>query len=73
MKRMGCGSEPCSCGNSQETRDAHRGIDGAEQGHDWKQHECLNEHNNVANALLFSLAPAASPLICKGRSDKEVI
>ena len=58
----------------------------AEQGHDWNEkfgfkverpakveYAWLQEKINVANALLFSLTPAASQLICKGRSYKEVI
>ena len=83
MKRKDCDSEPGSLGNSQH---ANRGIDGLELGHDWNeqfgfkverptktQYESLKEQINVANALLFSLTPAAPHLICQGRSYKEVI
>ena len=60
MKRKASSSEPCSTGDSQETRP------GLEQGHDWNdqfgfrveragkvQYEWLKERINVANALLF--------------------
>ena len=78
MKRKDCDSELSSIGNSA--------VGGVEQGHDWNEqfdfkierpakveYEWMKEKINVANALLFSLTPAASQLICKGRSYKEVI
>ena len=86
MKRKGCDSEHSSCGHAQETQYANRGIDGVGQGHGWHeqfgfkvarlttvQYEWLKEPINVANAILCSLTPAASQLICKGRIYKEVI
>ena len=77
MKRK-CDSESISVGGTQ--------ADGMEQGHEWNEqfgfnverpakveYEWLKEKINVASALSFSLTPAASQLICKGRSYKEVI
>ena len=80
MKREERESEPGSTEGSQESRG------GVEQGHEWNdpfgfkiegsakaQYEWLQERITVSNALLFSSTPAASQLMFKGRSYKEVI